>query len=346
MSGRCRLEDRDGDIGWGLRIPISVALRSTRLAKSRGLLARLVACLLLTGALAASERAFAAEGALSHYLPGTAGDLGLAIAPGPGLQLGEVAWIQAGNVGTAVLQGQVDVGLKATVVLDIVSAFYTFEEPFLGGAYTIGASIPFGYAGLTGTLGNSKGASASAHAESFNLSDIAFLPLQMNWSLGQVHLEVYESIIAPTGAYDISKRVNLGRNYWSFDSGGAATWFDPALGTEASLAAGVMVNTRNNDTDYKTGTELHTDFTASQFLSQTFALGFRGYYYQQVSGDSGSGARLGAFQSASLGVGAGLAWTPAFAKGRLALAGKWMIDVYAKNRFDANYGMVTAGWKF
>jgi len=34
----------------------------------------------------------------------------------------------------------------------------------------------------------------------------------------------------------------------------------------------------------------------NQFLGKTFAVGVQGYYYNQVAGHSGSGARLGDFQ--------------------------------------------------
>jgi len=52
------------------------------------------------------------------------------------------------------------------------------------------------------------------------------------------------------------------------------------------------------------------DFTANQFLSKTFALGVRGYYYNQFTGDSGSGAILGDFQGESFGFGPGFIWFP------------------------------------
>jgi hypothetical protein len=58
----------------------------------------------------------------------------------------------------------------------------------------------------------------------------------------------------------------------------------------------VTFNGRNPATDYKTGTEFHLDWSAMQYLSKEFSFGLAGYYYQQISGDSGSGARLGPFK--------------------------------------------------
>ena len=171
-------------------------------------------------------------------------------------------------------------------------------------------------------------------------------PIQLNWQANNFYFKLGESVIVPTGAYDKNDLVNLGRNYWSFDTVGALTWLDPKLGTEVSIAPGIMFNTKNNDTDYKTGDEFHVDFVVNQFLMETFAVGLRGYYYKQITGDSGNGARLGDFKSESLGIGPGFAWMPSFAKGDFTLLGKWVRDVQSENRFDSDYFTLIAAWKF
>lgn len=51
-----------------------------------------------------------------------------------------------------------------------------------------------------------------------------------------------------------------------------------------SIAPGVMVNTENTATDYKTGTEFHMDFVANLFVSESLAFYLRGYYYKQLTG--------------------------------------------------------------
>lgn len=314
-------------------------------AERRHLLPVLAATVATIGLLSVPA-AQAAEGASSHYLPGTAGDFGLAVPPEPGLQVANVVWYQTGSVGQTVLQGQVDVGLDLDLVLDLVVATYTFDTSFLGGRYTMGVAIPFGWAELKAKATGPMGGTAGFTEDAFQLSDIALTPVQLNWSTGKFSFKLAESVIAPTGGYDTDDRVNLGRNYWSFDTIAAVTWLNPGTGTEVSVAPGIMFNTENNDTNYRTGTEFHLDFTANQFLSKTFALGMRGYYYDQVTGDSGSGAVLGSFKSESFGLGPGFLWTPAFAGGKLAIAAKWLHDFEAKNRFDSDYGMLTVGWKF
>lgn len=294
------------------------------------------------------DTARAAEGGGSHYLPGALGDIFLALPPEPGFQVANVVWYQSGSAGSAVLEGQVGLGLDLDLVLNMTSLTYTFEQPVLGGSYTIGAAVPFGYAALDGALTGPLGGRLPFSDDSFALSDIAFTPVQLNWSAGPWSFRLSETIVAPTGAYNTSdgSLVDLGRNYWSFDTIGGATWFNPDSGTEVSAAAGLMINTENQATDYRTGTEFHVDAVANQFLSPGFAIGLRGYYYQQLTADSGSGATLGSFKSSSFGLGPGFVWIPEFAGGRLSVFGKWMHDFGSENRFDSDYFTLTGAWKF
>lgn len=121
---------------------------------------------------------------------------------------------------------------------------------------------------------------------------------------------------------------------------------DTTRGHEFSVQAGIINNLENDDTGYKTGAEFHLDFGLSQFLSENFALGVRGYYYKQVTGDSGSGAVLGDFKGESFGIGPGFFWRPKFASGKLVVIGKWMHDLTATNRLESDYGSIAAAWKF
>ncbi|MCZ6859577.1 MAG: transporter, partial [Alphaproteobacteria bacterium] len=195
----------------------------------------------------------------------------------------------SGDAGTAVLQGKVNAGLDLTMVLNIVSAGYTFEQEVLGATYTVGAAIPFGYAELEATITTAGGGSISAQRDSINIADIALVPLELTWTIDNFSIQLGEAIYAPTGAYDVDEVVNIGLNRWGFDTALAVTYLNPKTGTEVSIAPGVIYNTENDDTDYQTGIEFHLDFTANQFLSETFAIGVRGYYYNQITGDSGSG---------------------------------------------------------
>ena len=203
-------------------------------AKNAGLRMLLPALAILTP----DGSADAAEGASSRYLPGMAGDIAIAVPPKPGLQLSNTVWVQVGNVNQAVLQGVVDVGLDIDVVLDLVGGSYTFAVPALGGTYTVAALIPFGYANLNAEATGPRAQEVGASGDSFDLADIALVPLQLNWSVGEFSFKFGETIVAPTGGYDVDERVNLGRNYWSFDTVGAATWLHAPAARSGTMRCG------------------------------------------------------------------------------------------------------------
>ncbi len=294
----------------------------------------------------AGQKAEAAEGGGSHYLPGLAGDIALALVPEPGAQVSYGLFYENGELDVAVLGGDVNVNISLDFVLHLIGGVYTFETPVAGITYTVGAILPFGYADVDAKLELPGGLLVRDDADAFSLSDLTLIPAQLNWGAGDFSFKFAQVVFAPTGDFDEGRAANLGRNYWSFNTVGAVTWLYEGTGTEISVAPGVMFNTRNTDTNYKTGHEFHVDYVANQFLWEEFAIGLRGYYYRQFTGDSGRGAVLGDFKSEALGLGVGFFWTPAFARGKLSVQGKWMQDVFEDNRFDSDYATFGVAWRF
>jgi hypothetical protein len=292
------------------------------------------------------NKSYAAEGGSSHYLPGLAGDILYAVPPKPGLQVANVLFYQNGNVARALFEGRLGLSMDVNLFLDIPVVSYTFEQSVLGGAYSIGVAVPFGTVKVKGRITGPLGNSIAREDSASGLSDMVITPLRLNWSSNNFSFELAEAVIAPTGSYDLNQLANLGRNYWSFDTVGAVTWFRPERGLDVSVAPGIMINTQNNKTNYRTGTEFHLDIAVNQFLSESFAVGVNGYYYDQITGDSGSGAVLGDFKSQALSLGLGFVWIPKSSGGNLSVTGKWQHDVHVSNRFNSDYYTLTAGWKF
>jgi hypothetical protein len=54
---------------------------------------------------------------------------------------------------------------------------------------------------------------------------------------------------------------------------------------------------------YQNGIDFHLDWAASQFISKSVHVGVAGYFYQQLTGDSGPGAVLGDFKGRAIGIG-------------------------------------------
>lgn len=301
---------------------------------------------LLTAALLAiPQSARAAEGASSYFFPGAAGSFAVALPPQPGLTVANQLFILSARASRAALNGRLVADLEVDAILNYTGLLYATKPVVAGGTFAAGAFVPFGRVGLEAAITLPNGNRLSADASDFNIGDMALVPASLYWSKGNVHVKVAEYIYAPTGHYNINNPISISRNYWGFDSQAALTYLNPKRGFEASAASGIMFNTTNTKTDYKTGNEFHTDFMVNQFLAKTFALGVQAYYYDQVSGDSGTGARLGEFQGKSAGWGPALFWSPKQTAGKLAITAKWMKDVHAVNRLRGSYAVVVVAFK-
>jgi hypothetical protein len=113
------------------------------------------------------------------------------------------------------------------------------------------------------------------------IGDLYVSPIQLNWHWADHHLTFSQGVYLPTGSYDRKRVINLGRNYWSFDSTLTYTWLSQTRGHEVTFNAGYLLNTRNTASDYRSGNEFHVDFLLAQHFTSHFALGLPGYWYKQ-----------------------------------------------------------------
>jgi hypothetical protein len=114
---------------------------------------------------------------------------------------------------------------------------------------------------------------------------------------------VYLTGDVPVGAYNPSRLSNVGIGHGAVDGGFGYTYLNPHTGHEFSGVLGFTYNVPNQQTQYQNGVDMHFDWGASQFLTKQFQVGLVGYVYQEVGCDSGSGDRVGCFQSRVVGVG-------------------------------------------
>lgn len=68
------------------------------------------------------------------------------------------------------------------------------------------------------------------------------------------------------------------------------SYIDPK-GFNGDIKLGYLINQRNDDTKYRSGNEFHFDYAAGWGLGNGWVLGVGGYYKQQLTGDSGAGAK-------------------------------------------------------
>ena len=134
---------------------------------------------------------------------------------------------------------------------------------------------------------------------------------QIAWASGNNNWMTYVTGDMPVGSYSSTRLSNIGLGHSAIDVGGGYTYFNTTGGFEASAVLGVTYNFENTSTNYQSGVDSHLDFDISQFLSNNWQVGIVGYVYYQLTGDSGSGDRVGSFKSriAAVGPEVGYAFT-------------------------------------
>ncbi|HTE38771.1 MAG TPA: transporter [Reyranella sp.] len=308
--------------------------------KVAGWLAALATCV-------AAPAAEATEGAASYYFPGAFGSFLVAVPPQPGFSVASQTLIFGGNAQKSVLNGRQTFGINAFAVYEYLAGLYAFEQPVLGGRLQIGVAAPVvGYATMRASLQTQRFGTFSGTASDTAFGDLMLTPFSLSWSFGELNAKILQMVIAPTGHYDPNAVINVGRNYWAFDTQVGFTWFHKATGTEISVLPGLMINTMNPATNYRSGTEFHLDFMVNQFVAKDIAIGIQGYWYKQLDGDSGAGATFGPFMGESFGMGPAVLWAPEQLGGRYAFIVKWQHDFSNTNRLNGDWGSVTMSWRF
>jgi hypothetical protein len=140
----------------------------------------------------------------------------------------------------------------------------------------------------------------------------------------------------PAGDYAPDTLGIVSLNRPSVDVKGAYTWLDMKTGTELSVALGATFNMANTATNYTSGTELHLEFAWQQHLPNGISFGVGGYYYQQVSGDSGSGAILGSFEGRVAALGPMIGYAFKVGETPLNLSARWFEEFDVTNRMTGH----------
>ncbi len=279
-----------------------------------------------TTALLFSQAALADEGGVSFWIPGFFGSLA-ATPQQPGWSEANIYYhttVEAG--GNVALSREFEIGrvpanasanlsasLNATGDIAMVIPTYVFATPVLGGQASVSAIASYGHVGTTlaGTLtGNLNVGPISVPFSRFDsISDQVWgfgdvIPqASLRWNNGVHNVMTYITGDVPVGAYDSTRLSNMGIGHGAIDAGAGYTYFDPTKGHEFSAVLGFTYNLLNQSTQYQNGVDMHLDWAASQFLTKEFMVGVVGYVYKEVGCDSGSGDRVGCFQSQVAGVG-------------------------------------------
>jgi len=281
---------------------------------------------------------------VNYYYQGTAsGTAALGVA------LRDIGFENIGN-----LTIEADVKVDGRVYYNMPSVLWVAPGKVLGGNVGFGAIVPFGWKDVgvdidalaTLTLGPpinqtfQQGAHFSRTDDSFEFGDPVLNAL-IGWHQGNWHWNIGMLVNVPVGPWSNSSISNLSFNHWGLDTTAAVTWLDPKTGLEVSVAPGFTFNWENPDTNYETGTEFHVEFAALKHFSQVFAAGVAGFHYQQLTGDSGAGARLGDFKGRVTSLGPIVTYS--FTLGKIPVSTQllWMHDFDVENRLEGDLGVLT-----
>lgn len=296
----------------------------------------IVALVLATSFGAHTNRVIAAEGAVGFYLLGST-TTNAGILPPPGTYLIDYSYYYSGSTDfTLEIAGLIlDGGVDANAYYNVPAPLWVAPGKVLGGNIAFLMLVPIGWKDV------------EAGFELVNLQDEEtkfgdIVPgMMMGWHHGNWHFKTHTLVNVPVGFWERGNLANIGFNHWAIDNAAAFTWLDPKIGLELSAMAGFTYNWKNPATDYKTGTEFHVEYAAVQNFSKRFALGINGYFYDQVTGDSGSGARLGSFEGRVAAIGPVMNVNFQVGKIPVSTSLKYFREFDVENRLEGDAGYLT-----
>jgi len=286
----------------------------------------------------------AEEGGSGHYMPGGTASFIDALPGKPGLAIANYFNSYDGSASGSrqfPFGGLVTVNVDATAYSDTVVALYETPLKLLGGYYAVGVAIPYVWMRVKGEV-TTGGVTRTVRDKASGIGDITLYPFMLGWTglNGDLKYDVRLGIYVPTGDYDKGELANVGKNYWTFEPLVSVSYISSKIGLELSAFAGMDFNTENDATNYQSGTQFHLDVTAAEHLplfGGIIGVGANGYYYQQISGDKGSGARLGDFKGRTVGIGPVLSYATKIWNKDLVAEVKWLPELDVKNRLKGDY---------
>jgi hypothetical protein len=294
---------------------------------------------ILAGAICA-QQARADEAGASFYLLGTGGPGAAILPPVQGVFVANTFYYYSGSAGGGKqfeVGGNIVAGLKATIVADFATALWVPTTNLGGGVLALGAILPVAApsanvsAILNGPLGNQF--SVSKNDSAVVVGDPAFTA-ELGWTFGDLHVTASSLLNVPIGNYREGQLANLAFHRWAGDVSLATTWNEPKSGWDISGKVGFTFNGNNPVTDYTSGTDFHLEGAIEKTLTPAFSVGVQAFYFNQITGDSGPGARLGPFEGRDVGIGGTAAYNFLVAHRPWTLRLHGMQEVDVKNRLQ------------
>ncbi|MCU1717947.1 transporter [Pseudomonas sp. 5P_3.1_Bac2] len=168
-----------------------------------------------------------------------------------------------------------DIDLRVTTI--VPRFIWVTEEKVLGGQLGFHALLPLNDMRLNIKNG--------PHDRKTGIGDMHVGAVLGYHPSDKFHVAGGLDITAPTGSeYDKNDIINLGNNYWTAEAVLALTYMDPT-GFNADIRMMYDYNFENRATNYKSGQELHADYTLGWAFAPGLVIGVGGNLYKQISDD-------------------------------------------------------------
>jgi hypothetical protein len=206
-------------------------------------------------------------------------------------------------------------------------------------SYALSATVPFMWAEVSANV-TAGPITRKITSNTGGLGDIVLMPLMLNYNVNSnLNVNFRTGIYAPTGDYEVGRLANTGKNFWTFEPTLGLMYFGVNNGREASVFVGADFNTENPDTHYQSGTQFHVDGTLAQhfpLFGGLAGVGVNGFWYDQITGDSGSGATFGDFEGSTTGVGPVASYVFKIGKVDMIAEAKWLHELDTTKRLEGN----------
>jgi hypothetical protein len=259
--------------------------------------------------------AFASEGGGGAYPHGAEGFLTGALPPPGNYAVNYVLYYSADS-----LKGRNGDSLPVDFDLEVAANVFRYirvtDKKLFGASWAQHLFVPIMKVDVSTPAGSD---------DAFGLGDLIVDPIVLGWHAPPWHWACGIDIYVPVGEYDEKNIANIGRNYWTIEPVFAVSYLDHSC--ELSAKFMYDINDENDDNDYVTGDEFHFDYVAA-VRWENAAIGLGGFYYEQITDDSGVGAPEDGNR------GKQFAWGPqvAYQYGKASLILKYQQEAGTENR--------------
>jgi hypothetical protein len=282
--------------------------------------------------ITATSPALADEAASGLYVPGNFG-FGAGVTPDAGFYLSTGLLHYDGNIRIFIEGGKIVLDAEKRPYSIGFAALWVPQTKILGGNLGLSLGSADNFAWAHGVVRGLINAEETVHGWGFGDTTAR---VQLGWTSGAWSNTLYLTNWIPTGHYQRGFNPNTGKNHYGVNLGWGVTYTEPHTKLEFDSAIGVTFNAKNPATDYKDGDDFIWDWAVGKKFANGLEVGVAGYAYQQLTGDSGSGAKLGPFKGSVFAVGPQVVYNTVLMHRAVLFNFRNYQEFDAENRFEGN----------